>query len=118
MLACKCPRCRKGNIFQSSLANFWANRKINSHCTVCHQRLEPEPGFFFGAMYVSYGFSVAIALITGFVLYNFFNDPDLIVYFLTVLITVLALTPFMYRYSRSIFLHLFGGINFDPNYQQ
>lgn len=117
ILACKCPRCRQGDIFQKGALSFWSNRKINEQCLTCNQRLEPEPGFYFGAMYVSYGFSVAIALASALVLHYIYARPDILLFLAVVLILTLALMPFTYRYSRSIFLHLFGGINFDAKYK-
>jgi len=87
-----------------------------TQCQECHQTFEPEPGFYYGAMFVSYIFSAIITLVTGFILYSFFNDPSIIVYIGAVAIVVIILSPLMYRYSRSIFLHIFGGIRYNPKH--
>lgn len=90
--------------------------KAYDRCPKCDQTYEPEPGFYYGAMFVSYAFSAAITLATGFVLYNFFDNPETWVYMSVVLIAVGLLWPAMFKYSRAIFLHLFGGIRFNPKY--
>lgn len=116
LLACKCPRCREGNMFENSLKEKWFSLKMYEKCPKCDQTYEPEPGFYFGAMFVSYAFSAAITLATGFILYNFFDNPDTWVYMVVVMGAVALLWPLMFKYSRSIFLHLFGGIRFNPKY--
>lgn len=116
LLACKCPRCREGDMFQTPLFTKYYARDMNSSCSVCNQSFEPEPGYYFGAMYVSYGFSVALTVAVIAVLYNLFNDPDMWVYGLTLVVANVLVLPIMFRYSRAIFLHVFGGIRFDAKY--
>lgn len=113
ILNCKCPRCREGDMFKHKLHSHWFDREMYKECSRCAQTYEPEPGFYFGAMFVSYAFSVAITFNCIWVLYVIFDDPHLWVYTVVVTLAVLLMWPLMYRYSRSIFLHLFGGIRFD-----
>jgi uncharacterized protein (DUF983 family) len=89
--------------------------KMHKQCEKCGQDFEVEPGFYTGAMYVSYVFSVAIFVIVGFFLFVFLNDPEIYVYVLTILLTIVVLFPVLFRYSRVIYLHLFGGVNYDPD---
>ena len=93
----KCPRCREGDIFTYSLlekpTKFIATNKECPHCGLVYER---EPGFFFGAMYVSYALTMAIFLGFTFILYFFFGDPALEVYIIAVVGTVIVLT------SRSV----------------
>jgi uncharacterized protein (DUF983 family) len=113
----KCPRCREGDLFKYSLLNkpqkFTDTHKSCPHCQLIYER---EPGFFFGAMYVSYALTMAVLLGTAFILYNFFGDPDLIVYITAVPVMVLLLLPVIFRYSRTLFLHGFGGVRYDEKY--
>lgn len=113
LLECKCPRCRQGDMYRTPLFQKWYDRKMNDACDVCTQSFEPEPGFYFGAMFVSYGFSVSITFVVIFILYNFFNDPEMWIYVIALLTVIGLIWPVMYRYSRAIFLHVFGGIKFD-----
>jgi uncharacterized protein (DUF983 family) len=62
----RCPRCRKGRIFPYSI--FRGLPKMHERCPVCDLRFEREPGYFLGAMYISYGLGVMTiaALAAGF----------------------------------------------------
>lgn len=85
-------------------------------CPVCGQHYEPEPGFYWGAMYISFAFAVPIVLVTGAVLYWFFGDPDTWVYVTAVSVIMLLLTPPSFRYARTVMLYAFGGVQFDKRY--
>ena len=85
---------------------------MHRHCPKCGLRFEVEPGFFFGAMYISYAFSMAAMLGIGFVLYYFFDNPSTWIYVTTVVIAILALLPLSFRYSRVLFLYWFGGVRY------
>ena len=115
----KCPRCREGDIFMYSLrerpTKFIKTHKNCPHCDLAYER---EPGFFFGAMYVSYALTMAIFLGSTFILYFFFGDPSLATYIITVVGGVIVLTPVVFRYSRTLYLHAFGGVKYNEAYSE
>ena len=118
ILNCKCPRCRSGNMFLKKPSEKWFNKAMHKSCSVCNQSFEPEPGFYFGAMFVSYAFSVAITFVTIVSIYLLFGEVESWIYVTSVIFMVLILWPLMFRYSRSIFLNVFGGIRYRPNDDQ
>lgn len=59
----KCPYCEKGDVFKPGKHLPFQAPRMNSHCPNCHRFLEGEPGYFFGAMYVSYGLGVGQGII-------------------------------------------------------
>jgi uncharacterized protein (DUF983 family) len=60
----RCPRCRVGRIFRGSI--FRGFPKMYQRCETCDLKFEREPGYFLGAMYVSYGLAlVTIAIIAA-----------------------------------------------------
>lgn len=87
---------------------------MNSHCERCGVMFEPEPGFYFGAMFVSYAFSVMLFVAIGLAVY-FLWDPADWVYLVAIGSGAVLFTPFSFRYSRILFLYFFGGIHFDPS---
>ena len=109
----KCPRCRNGNIFKRPLHAVLGFSSMHTTCPHCGQKYEVEPGFFFGAMYLSYAFSVALVVAVGVALFVF-NVKTVWIYLIAVTISMLILLPWSFRYSRILFLYWFGGINFDP----
>lgn len=87
---------------------------MNETCPHCGVRLEPEPGFYQGAMYVSYAFTVAFIVVVGVVLY-FANVQNEWIYVGTTIAIMLLLAPWNYRVSRIIYLYSFGGLKYDPS---
>ncbi len=73
MLHAKCPRCRRGNMFEGRTYSLSFNR-INLNCPRCNLYFEIEPGYFYAAMYVSYalnvGTSFCMAMLTYFITGN------------------------------------------------
>lgn len=110
----KCPRCRQGDIFKSKALDT-SFMKMHEQCAVCNLRFELEPGFYYGAMYISYAFNVALLVAIGVALSVLF-DPPIWVYLVSVSLASLLLLPFSFRYSKILFLYWFGGIDFDPKY--
>src|SRR5260370_33073588 len=54
----RCPRCRMGGIFRYSI--FRGFPKMCERCAICDLKFEREPGYFLGAMYLSYGLGVFV----------------------------------------------------------
>lgn len=98
----------------TSLTKF---NKMNDQCPRCGVRLEPEPGFYQGAMYVGYAFTVAVMVVVGLLLYVL-GDPSEWVYIGVVIGLMILLAPLNYRYSRIVYLYAFGGIKYDPGWSK
>ena len=116
LLALRCPRCHQGPLFSYPAYHLTKYAVMPERCPVCLVTYEPEPGFYWGAMFVSYAFSVACFLIGGVLSYYLLDDPAVWVYVVVVTSLVLLTAPATLRYSRAIMLYLFGGIAFDPRY--
>lgn len=93
----KCPRCETGKVFSTFL-------KMNETCSTCQLRFEREPGYFLGAMSFSYVFGFLFVLPTF--LYLLFSDYPLYLVVLIPAIQVLPISPFLFRYSRLLYLHM------------
>ena len=108
-----CPQCRREKLF---IHGHYHKKflEMNKSCSVCGLQYEREPGFFYGAMYVSYALSVGIFLVTGALVYFVGSNPDSWVYITSVVGVSLLLYPINFRFSRVLFLHLFAGMRYDP----
>ena len=115
-MALRCPRCHEGKLFSHSALNLRKFDEMPVACSVCGQAFEPEGGFYWGAMYISYGFSTIIVAVVGVLLYFLGNDPEVWAYVAAVATTVVVFTPLMFRYARAVMLYAFGGTHFDPHY--
>ncbi|WP_373493930.1 DUF983 domain-containing protein [Aquiflexum sp.] len=110
----KCPKCREGNIFPVSIFSYRKLTEVNQHCPNCDAYLMPEPDFFYGAMYISYAFSVALVVTVLIILNYFFNDPEVMTYILTVFFANIILLPLMLRYSKILYLYWLGKLKYTP----
>jgi uncharacterized protein (DUF983 family) len=112
----RCPRCRQGKMFKHGAYHLSKFDEMYEHCPVCGFRYEIELGFFWGAMYMSYGLSVGIVALVGVGLYFLANDPPMWVYLVAVSGITLLLTPWMFRFARVMMLYFFGSVSYDPKY--
>jgi uncharacterized protein (DUF983 family) len=64
----RCPRCRAGNIFRYSI--FRGFPKMHERCPVCDLKFDRKPGYFLGAMYVSYGLGIVIVALFAALLWS------------------------------------------------
>jgi uncharacterized protein (DUF983 family) len=108
----RCPVCREGAIFTGpwNRVNFLETRK---NCPVCNTQYEAEPGFFTGAMYVSYAFNVATFVAVSLFLFVIFHPSSPWVYIFSIIGTTVAIIPFTSRASRVIWMYLFGPFKYD-----
>lgn len=79
---------------------------MHQKCEVCGQKYEPEPNFYYGAMYVSYGYTVALA-IAVFLLSKFVFNFSLLHIIIALSILLILLSPYVFRLSRITYLNLF-----------
>ncbi|WP_231459753.1 DUF983 domain-containing protein [Pedobacter sp. Leaf132] len=118
VLQCKCPRCRKGDIFTGNAYAFKL-QKTNINCPYCNLKFEREPGFFYVAMFVSYAMNVAEIITIGVASYVLglpLIYENLWYYVALILVGVFLLSPINYRYSRVILLHwLTPGLSYVPD---
>lgn len=103
----KCPSCHEGDFYiNKNPYNFKTMATMHKRCPVCNQNYEPEPNFYYGSMYVSYGYTTSLFLIIGF-LGRYVFDWGLwtIITILTVMLVLLG--PYLFRLSRITYLNLF-----------
>ena len=118
LLNLRCPRCHQGKMFTYSALNVTNFAEMPEQCPVCGQTFEPEPGFYFGSMYITFAFNVATTLVLGVLIYYLMGNPDTWVYVSIVTAFTVLLTPLILRYSRALMLYLFGGAQYNPNWRQ
>lgn len=112
----KCPRCRKGAIFAYPVSKIAQFNVMNERCPHCGVRLEPEPGFYQGAMYVGYGITIAFLVAITILLYLLAKPTSEWTYIITIIAFMICIAPLNYRYSRILYLHFFGGIQYDAKF--
>lgn len=108
-----CPRCRKGPMFHPM--EILHPLKMHKQCSVCGQRFEPEPGFYYGAMFISYIFIGFFSLaVVGLCVFYFHVSVE--ASFLILLGFLALMFLWNLRFSRSIWIHLV--VRYDPKAAQ
>jgi len=104
---CKCPNCYKGNIFKNP-GNLLLLRmpKMNEKCPLCHFQFEKETGFFFGAMYVSYGIASAIMISAMAIMWGILDIHPLTV-FITIAVVIVLSSNYNFKLSRALWIYMF-----------
>lgn len=114
ILRAKCPRCHEGDMFDYhpyQLSKIGQMKTSCSHCNLVYSR---EPGFFFGAAYVSYAITVAIG-VAGFLAIRILaGEVSWQTYLIGVSSLIVLLFPITFIYSRTVWINLF--VNYEPTH--
>jgi endogenous inhibitor of DNA gyrase (YacG/DUF329 family) len=120
VLQCKCPRCRKGNMFvEKNPYKLSRIMKMNENCPVCGQPFELEVGFYYGSGYISYALAVALSVASLVAWWIFIgisvNDNRIFYWLIFNAVLLLSLQPLLMRLARAIWLSFF--VRYDKNWR-
>lgn len=111
ILTGSCPRCQNESMYSDkNPLHLTKVLKMNENCSHCGLKYQIEPSFFYGAMYVSYGLNVAVGIAAFIVSFVFFG-ASIEQSFLTIVVTLILLFPFVLRLSRNLYINMF--ISYD-----
>jgi hypothetical protein len=77
------------------------------NCPVCHRRYTPEPGFYYGGMYVAYALAVALFVTIYVATQVLYAGAPLWLHTTLSLTGLFVLGPWMYALSKIIWGNLF-----------
>lgn len=108
ILKMKCPNCHKGNLFETDTWSFQKPFDMYKACPNCKLDYFPEPGFYYGAMFISYifwgwvcvFFGGSLILLGGFSV----NQATLILVLFSAIFFV-----WIFRISRAIWIYIAPG---------
>jgi len=100
----KCPKCKKGDLF---IKPFQFTDPLNMHpkCEECGLTFNPEPGFYFGALIISYGISSWMLLLPALLMVFYFDWSVNQAMILAIVMAGISYFKIL-RGSRSLYLHL------------
>lgn len=78
--------------------------KMHERCPVCGIEYEREHGFFMMSIFIGYilGFIAAVPVLVAL----FLMDASIVAYFVASAVLLIPLSPFIFRYSRILWLHI------------
>lgn len=80
---------------------------METACPECHYSFDREPGYFLGAMYISYGIAVFFCLLTFLVMHFMLPGLPLVWTPIAMILVMFVIARKNYRLSRIIYIHLF-----------
>lgn len=109
----KCPKCHTGDFFLGKSYNFKTVGRTHNRCPHCNEDFLREPGYYYGAMYVSYAIGVALFSIIYASYSLWFSDYS--VWYPIGLIGFVSVVfgPYLYHLSKIVWISFF--VKFDPN---
>lgn len=75
-------------------------------CSVCGEDFNVEPGYYTGALWISYPIVITILIPFSILQILFFNISFIVAFFIS-LLSLLILQPLIMRFSRAIWINLF-----------
>ena len=109
--AFKCPKCLKGEFFESHPYNLRKIGEVKTHCPKCKTNYILEPGFYFGAMYVSYALGVGVFVLIWLLCDSIFHDDSVWITISIISGSIFLLSPLMFSLSKIIWANIF--IHYD-----
>jgi hypothetical protein len=110
----KCPFCDKGDVFKQG--KFWQMPEMNSKCSNCKKDFTGEPGYYFGAMYVSYAIAVGIGIGTFLFCRLILGTESSFIIIGACVGNIFLISVKNYKWSRILWLKIFppgAGTNFE-----
>jgi uncharacterized protein (DUF983 family) len=98
MVLLRCPNCLRGRVFSGAV-------QMNEHCPLCGVRFAREPGYFLGAMYVSYPLAAIVLGVLALALQLLIPHWPWVLCLAVAFVPFLLLVPLVFRYSRVIWMH-------------
>lgn len=105
ILNMKCPRCHEGDLFDTGSFSFSKPFDMPGNCPKCGQKYFLEPGFYYGAMFISY-------ILTGWFCLIFVGTLMLVfklswqTTFVLLLLGIGVLFVWFFRISRAIWINI------------
>jgi uncharacterized protein (DUF983 family) len=106
----KCPRCNQGDLYPTPTFSFKEPFSMNEKCQHCEQKYTLEPGFYYGAMFLSY-ILTAFMLFGMFAFFKFGLGMRVIHSAALATMIIAILFIWIFRVARSLWLSFF--VNYD-----
>ena len=103
----RCPQCREGKMFHGRTLYSARFMKMKEGCSCCGQSFTPEPGYYFGAMFVSYALNAAYFIAAWVALLILMDEIPTSLIIGLIITLVIGLLPITFRLSRVLWIYIF-----------
>lgn len=108
----KCPRCHEGDTFETNSWSFVKPFDMLQRCPKCDLDYFPEPGYYYGAMFISYIWTGWFCLFFLGVFYGILGWSQLASFALLIGFMVINFV-YVFRISRMMWINI--NVRYDPN---
>lgn len=107
-----CPKCHEGDLFIKGTFAFEKPFEMYDRCPKCNLNFMPEPGFYYGAMFISYIFTSFFCL--GFIaIFHWVLGWSTGASFALLILFLAIFFIAIFRLARSIWISIVT--RYDPN---
>jgi uncharacterized protein (DUF983 family) len=103
----RCPTCHEGDFFVSHPYNLRKAGDLHEKCAECGLKYMKEPGFYFGALFVSYGIGAAVVVSIWVAILTLYPEAPFRLYMWAIGIALVVGAPFHYALSKIIWANIF-----------
>lgn len=112
IITMRCPKCREGKMFPEGTLYSTHFMMMNNSCSCCGQSFMPEPGYYFGAMFVSYAINAAFFIAVWLGMHILMEEITTTAMVVSLLVVVFGLLPVTFRLSRVLWIYIF--VRYEP----
>lgn len=107
----KCPRCHEADMFRTGSFSFDQAFEMKERCDQCNEDFFPEPGYYYGAMFVSYIFTAWFSIL--FVLFLHWGlGWSTGASFALLIFIFLVFFVYIFRLARALWINI--NVSYDP----
>ena len=101
----KCPRCHESDMFTTGTYSFSKPFEMKERCDRCNEDFFPEPGYYYGAMFLSYIFTAFFSI--GFVLFfHWVLDWSTAASFGLLIFVLGVFFVYIFRLARALYINI------------
>ena len=107
----KCPRCHEGDTFETGSWSFKKPFDMHQHCPKCGLNYFPEPGYYYGAMFISYIWTGWFCLLFVAFFHWYLNLSQTWAFGLLIAFLIVNFV-YIFRISRMMWINI--NVGYDP----
>lgn len=108
----KCPRCHEADMFLTGSYSFDRPFEMKESCDKCHEDFFPEPGYYYGAMFLSYIFTAFFSM-TLVLFLHWVLDWSTGASFAVLIAILLIFFVSIFRVARALYINIH--VSYDPD---
>jgi hypothetical protein len=107
----KCPRCHEGETFETGSWSFKKSFDMHQRCSKCDLNYFPEPGYYYGSMFISYIWLAWVSLLSVMFFHWYLKLGEYTAYALLILVVAINFV-YIFRISRLMWINMH--VKYDP----